>query len=302
MEAQEPKDSQVRTFKRVFNLITFVSLGLFVWAMCSAYQRLDIHLILWILIYALFAVYFVMVIKVIRGRSGINRFFTHIFTLHLVPICVAILLFVYLPDAKPSASQNKEQKAELPASYKPLSGRPRDYERHFNDMQDKQKAAAVANGLETFESRAEIEGKYSQLQSSKRLKKIETNANYVVRDLTYSSPYVVPKMAKLLDDIAASLQAKTQSNARFVVTSVLRTKEDIAKLKRVNGNASSDSCHCNATTVDISYVRFGQDGENEQENYLLRLALAQTLHELRKEGRCYVKIERKQYCYHITVR
>ena len=302
MSGQEPKDSQVKTFKRVFNLITFVCLGAFFWAMCSAYQRLDIHLILWILIYALFAVYFVMVVKAVRKRSGVNRFFTHVFTLHLTPLCIAILLFVNLPEAKFSECPKVEQKGEISASYKPLSGRPRDYERHFNDMQDKQKAAAVANGLETFESRAEIEGKYSQLQSSKRLKKIETNANYVVRDLTYSSPYVVPKMAKLLDDIAASLQAKTQSNARFVVTSVLRTNEDIAKLKRVNGNASSDSCHCNATTVDISYVRFGQDGDNEQENYQLRLALAQTLHELRNEGRCYVKIERKQYCYHITVR
>ena len=59
---------------------------------------------------------------------------------------------------------------------------------------------------------------------------------------------------------------------------------------------------CNATTIDISYVRFGEDSSNPRNLYELRLALAQTLHELRKEGRCYVKIERKQYCYHITVR
>ena len=38
---------------------------------------------------------------------------------------------------------------------------------------------------------------------------------------------------------------------------------------------------------------------------LLKLGLYRLsgeIHELRKEGRCYVKIERKQYCYHITVR
>ena len=65
----------------------------------------------------------------------------------------------------------------------------------------------------------------------------------------------------------------------------------------VNKGATLD-----ATTVDISYVRFSPDKVRPRNEYELRLALAQTLHELRKEGRCYVKIERKQYCYHITVR
>ena len=109
-------------------------------------------------------------------------------------------------------------------------------------------------------------------------------------------------MEELLEDIADSFQKKTHSKSRFMVTSVLRTEEDIAKLRRVNGNASAASCHCNATTIDISYVRFGQDELRPRNEYELRLALAQTLHELRKEERCYVKIERKQYCYHITVR
>ena len=131
---------------------------------------------------------------------------------------------------------------------------------------------------------------------------IESNSKYIVRDLTVSSPYVVPKVEELLDDIAEGFQEKTQSKSRFVVTSVLRTEEDIAKLRKTNVNASSASCHCNATTIDISYVRFGADELKPRNDYELRLALAQTLHELRKAGRCYVKIERKQYCYHITVR
>jgi hypothetical protein len=110
-------------------------------------------------------------------------------------------------------------------------------------------------------------------------------------------------MAELLDDLADRFQERTKSRTRFVVTSVLRTEEDVKKLQRVNGNASSNSCHCNATTIDISYVRF--DNKNiahTRDPYELRLALAEVLYELRKEGRCYVKIERKQYCYHITVR
>jgi uncharacterized protein YcbK (DUF882 family) len=235
-----------------------------------------------------------------------------VITLQIVPICVAVIIFSLLPDVKKpksaSTTEEEKNKSEKVADsderkpYKPLTGKPRDYERAFNDMQDKQKAAAEKNGLATFQSRADVESKYAKLRKEGKLTKISTNSNYIVRELTDSSPYVVPKMAKLLDDIARSFQEKTQSNVQFVITSVLRTEEDIANLRKKNGNASSDSCHCNATTVDISYARFGQDGENEREDYHLRLALAKTLHELREEGRCYVKLERKQYCYHITVR
>ena len=168
-------------------------------------------------------------------------------------------------------------------------------------MQDKHKAAALKNGLKPFASRAEIEAQYKKLHRNRKLVHITTNPKYVVRDLTHSSPYVVPKVKELLDDIAIGLQSKTQSKSRFIVTSVLRTEEDLKKLRRVNGNASSASCHCNATTIDISYVRFSEDPLKPRSEYELRLALAQTLHELRKAGRCHVKIERKQYCYHITV-
>ena len=169
-------------------------------------------------------------------------------------------------------------------------------------MQNKQKAAALANGLAPFKSRAEIEENYNKLRLTRKLVHIESNPKYIVRELTSSSPYVVPKVRDLLEDIAARFQEKTQSKVRFMVTSVLRTEEDVAKLRKTNVNASTNSCHCNATTIDISYVRFGIDPVRPRDNYQLRLALAQTLHELRNEGRCYVKIERKQYCYHITVR
>ena len=169
-------------------------------------------------------------------------------------------------------------------------------------LQDKQKAAAIANGLAPFKSRAEIEDNYNKLRRSRKLVHIESNPKYIVRELTSSSPYVVPKVSDLLDDIAKSFQEKTQSKARFMVTSVLRTEEDVKKLHKTNVNASTNSCHCNATTIDISYVRFEEDKLRPRDSYQLRLALAQTLHELREAGRCYVKIERKQYCYHITVR
>lgn len=312
-------------FKTVYYLLTLLGLGLLAWALYSLHTHSDIAIVLWIFIYILLAVYFAMAVVSIRKRGGFNRFVVHVLTLQIIPICVAITIFSILPDEEAAKSMpvtelevvseddvdskdksdtedNAASEPAEPKPHTPLTGRPRDYERAFNDLQDKQKAAAEKNGLATFQSRADVEAKYAQLQREGKLVKISTNPKYIVRELTHSSPYVVPKMAKLLNDIAISFQEKTQSKAQFVITSVLRTEEDIKKLKKKNGNASSNSCHCNATTVDISYSRFGQEGEGEQEDYHLRLALAKTLHELRAEGRCYVKIERKQYCYHITVR
>jgi hypothetical protein len=186
--------------------------------------------------------------------------------------------------------------------YKPLTGKVNVYERHFKDLQIKQKEAAIRNGLPPFESQADIEARYKKLRRGRKLVQISTNSKYIVRDLDYSSPYVVPKVAELLEDIAELFQAKTNSKSKFMVTSVLRTEEDVAKLRKTNVNASVASCHCYGTTIDISYVRFGEDPVKPRGDYELRLALAQTLHELRKAGSCYVKIERKQFCYHITVR
>ena len=312
-------DKETIIFKSVYYLLTLFGLGSLAWALYSLHTRSDIATVLWVFIYILLAIYFAMAIVSIRKRGGFNRFVVHVLTLQLIPVCVSVIIFSILPDdesekstlvtkidaisGEDDASDDKIDSAPIETKhYGPLTGRPRDYERAFNDMQDKQKAAAEKNGLPTFASRADVEANYAKLKSEGKLTEISTNSKYIVRELTNSSPYVVPKMAKLLDDIGTLFQAMSQSNAQFVITSVLRTEEDITNLKKKNGNASSNSCHCNATTVDISYVRFGQDGENEREDYHLRLALAKTLHELRKEGRCYVKIERKQYCYHITVR
>lgn len=311
-------DKETIIFKSVYYLLTLLGLGSLAWALYSLHTRSDIATLLWIFIYILLAIYFAMAIVSIRKRGGFNRFVVHVLTLQLIPICVSVIIFSIIPDEESAKStlvtklgtvsgdedsDDKVDSAPIEVKhYGPLTGRPRDYERAFNDMQDKQKAAAVKNGLATFQSRADVEAKYAKLKREGKLVEISTNSKYIVRELTNSSPYVVPKMAKLLDDIGTIFQAMSQSNAQFVVTSVLRTEEDITNLKKKNGNASSNSCHCNATTVDISYARFGKDGEEERENYHLRLALAKTMHELRKEERCYVKIERKQYCYHITVR
>lgn len=285
-------DKRRLTIQTIYYLVTLLCLGVLTWALNYLYRYFNVALVLWILLYIAIAAYIIGAIYItIKLKRGIHKVAFHSLALQLLPLVAAIVSF--------SSTPTPEEEMEI---YTPLTGKPRTYERYFNDMQSVQKEAALRNGLAPFESQAAIEAQYKKLRRRGDLVRIETNPKYIVRDLTYSSPYVVPKVEELLEDIAEAFQKKTQSKSRFMVTSVLRTEEDIAKLRRVNGNASAASCHCNATTIDISYVRFGQDELRPRGEYELRLALAQTLHELRKEGRCYVKIERKQYCYHITVR
>lgn len=106
----------------------------------------------------------------------------------------------------------------------------------------------------------------------------------------------------LLSDIAREFQTISGTNSRFEVASVLRTKEDVSKLQSRNSNATSNSCHCYATTFDISYVSFKTDVLHPKNNAELRVALSQTVYNMRKQDRCYVKFENNQKCYHITVR
>lgn len=142
---------------------------------------------------------------------------------------------------------------------------------------------------------------------------IADNELYSVDRLTHSVPYVTPGTAQLLDTIGRRFQQALESyglnSYRIIVSSVLRTQEDIAKLQKSgNKNAVSNSAHCYATTIDITYARFDRvrfkrlrrceavDADK------LKLILAEVLDELRAEGKCYVKYEKFQHCFHITSR
>ena len=86
------------------------------------------------------------------------------------------------------------------------------------------------------------------------------------------------------------------------MTSVLRTPQTVRKLRRVNRNATQESAHQYATTFDISHSKFicdNADGTRRTFEDLKNL-LAEIVYDLRREGRCYVKHERKQACLHIT--
>lgn len=130
--------------------------------------------------------------------------------------------------------------------------------------------------------------------------------------LTYSVPYLVPRAARLADEIGRnfldSLASKGIPMHKLVVTSVLRTQADVKRLRHRNGNASEQSCHLYGTTIDISYNHFRRvqdpDLPPQTETYsgTLKAILAEVLDDLRQQGSCYVKYEYKQACFHITCR
>ncbi len=140
------------------------------------------------------------------------------------------------------------------------------------------------------------------------LEKIETNQLYSVARLTYSLPYVNETTADFLELLGErmkeSFKEKGIKHYRFVLTSVLRTEKDQRLLQKVNVNATpKETSHYFGTTFDISQTRFLMGKSNETVySYRLRNLLARELIRLQEEGRCYVLLENREKCFHVTVR
>ena len=142
----------------------------------------------------------------------------------------------------------------------------------------------------------------------KGLTRIETCKAYRVDPLTHSVPYLTPNASALLDEIAKDFQKELKDKGyrkhRIIVTSVLRTEEDVRNLMKINPNAQKNSAHRYGTTFDITYIRFQRQslcGNPISCNDMANI-LGKVLKRLRKNGRCYVKFERSQHCFHITSR
>lgn len=171
----------------------------------------------------------------------------------------------------------------------------------FNDSNYLHEQASKTLGIRRVDSPA------MAWHLTRQVAKIESNADYYVDNLTYSMPYLVPEAANLLTDIsrafADSLQARGGGAYRLKVTSVLRTPSSVRKLRRRNVNAIEESSHLHGTTFDISYAQFICDNASlprTQED--LKNLLGEVLYAMQQNGRCYVKYERKQGCFHITAR
>jgi hypothetical protein len=180
------------------------------------------------------------------------------------------------------------------------------YKACFPDTNDLQLKAALRWGVEPVMNRADAEAR------KKELVYIGSSPYYHVDPLHQSIPYLVPRAAVLLQDIGQaffdSLYIKGVPLHRFIVTSVLRTREDLNRLRRFNGNATENSCHLYGTTFDICYNRYetveDPDGPRRRRvrDDSLKFVLSEVLRDMRENNRCYIKYEVKQGCFHMTVR
>ena len=175
----------------------------------------------------------------------------------------------------------------------------------FPDQQDVQILAANQHGVAPVQNREEAE------HSKGKLVYVGSNPFFYVDKLNNSIPYLVPKASVLLQDIGRayfdSLQIKGIPLHKIIVTSILRTKDDVAKLRTRNGNATENSCHLYGTTFDICYNRYKQIQTKDQprrqvQNDTLKWVFSEVLRDFRNKNRCYIKYEVHQGCFHITVR
>ena len=170
------------------------------------------------------------------------------------------------------------------------------YKRSFGDLNDTHLAAAKRIGVKPLQNRDAAE------RLGDKVVEIKSGKLYQVDSLTHSIPFLVPKASALLDSIGAnfldSLESKGLNPNQVIVTSVLRTNDDVKRLRRVNGNASANSVHMFGTTFDISYKRFFKvedpDGRPMQDVRAdtLKLVLSEVLSDLKKKEMCSLKIFR----------
>lgn len=176
----------------------------------------------------------------------------------------------------------------------------------FPDMNDVQLVAAQMHGVKPVQNRTEAERRKQELVY------VGSNPFFHIDKLNNSIPYLVPRASTLLQDIGRnffdSLTIKQVPLHKIIVTSVLRTKDDVERLRGQNRNATENSCHLYGTTFDVCYNRYktvqAPDGpvRRQVRNDTLKWILSEVLNDMRREGRCYIKYEVHQGCFHITAR
>lgn len=173
--------------------------------------------------------------------------------------------------------------------------------RVFNDSNYLHIASAEAIGIKPMHNLADL------WMQGEKLEALRTCEQYYLDNLTHSHPYLVPRAHCLLRDIGQafrdSLAHRGGGHYRIKVTSVLRTPGLVKRLRRRNRNAVDTSAHLYGTTFDISYAKFICDSitpPRTQED--LKNLLGEVVEDMRRQGRCLVKYERRQGCFHITAR
>lgn len=225
----------------------------------------------------------------------------------IVGAAVLAGLGIYLFFSARSCMEERRWLAQGPIQNHPVRIWDVKFAKEFNDLNDTQLAVAQVIGVPPVKNREEAEKLKTELV------RLEATDTYVIDSLTHSIPYLIPSAKELLDDIGRifqdSLSAKGLNPYKLVITSVLRTEEDVAALSKRNINASENSTHRYGTTFDLSYWRYvkipdlrGRPYEDVPPEYL-RATLSQVLKDIHDRGdRCFVKYEKQQNCFHVTVR
>ncbi|MBR1839663.1 MAG: hypothetical protein IJ782_03630 [Prevotella sp.] len=206
------------------------------------------------------------------------------------------------PEEKPSVVTL--QSVEKPRNWHRINSVP-SYKDAFPDSNEVQLVSARKYGVKPVRNRADAEKRKTELVYA------GANPYFHVDRLRESIPYMVPRASILLQDIGRafydSLYVKGVPLHKIIVTSILRSEEDVERLRRHNLNASDNSCHRFGTTFDICYNRYmtvqtADQPRRQVQNDTLKWVLSEVLRDMREAGRCYIKYEVKQGCFHITTR
>ena len=144
--------------------------------------------------------------------------------------------------------------------------------------------------------------------SEGKLFRIKSGSKYIIDRMPNSYPFLTGESKTLLDEIGKRFREKTDaaglSGAKFIVTSMTRTTENMKDLKRNNRNASINSAHLGGNAFDISYIRFScrKMFITSCDKKYLKEALAQVIWQLKEDDRCWATYEKVQNCYHIVSR
>lgn len=251
-----------------------------------------------------------------RGRAFLARLWSRlraflrplsrpVVTHYYLPLLAMTLLATLLISLTPPRESHATAPETGPYSIVP-GARPYRYmgsfRRDFDDLNPIQLEAAQSLGITPAKCRED-------LLRIDRLVPLKETPGLKLDSLTHSVPLMVPEAVRLAQEIGAAfryqLEADGQPLYRLIVTSVTRTEEDMSELRQRNGNASPNSTHCYGTTLDISWQRFDKiDPEDPRtiEPEELKHLLARVLKAFHEDGRCYIKHERKQACFHITIK
>ncbi|MDI1323279.1 MAG: DUF5715 family protein [Algoriphagus sp.] len=169
-------------------------------------------------------------------------------------------------------------------------------ERVITKEYDNHLVAGENNGFGLIESGEH----FQKLINENKLVPINRGSGYQVDKLKHSHPFVTPRSKIILEEIGQAFQVSANEETYFTITSVTRTPEQQQKLRKRNRNATSGvSSHSYGVSFDISYIRFnGKKGPN----WSAQKDLESVLNDFQAANKIFFIKERKQSCYHITVR